>query len=99
MNELIPIKVARIDGTEINTVNARDLHCFLENKDKYTTWIKDRIEQFGFVENKDFVTFSENSEKIGKGRPRKEYVGAISEGTRNGRAQRQGQGSTPLLHR
>ena len=74
MNELIPIKVARIDGTEINTVNARDLHCFLENKDKYTTWIKDRIEQFGFVENKDFVTFSENSEK---GRPRKEYIVSI----------------------
>ena len=58
----------------INAVNARDLHCFLENKDKYTTWIKDRIEQFGFVENKDFVTFSENSEK---GRPRKEYVVSI----------------------
>lgn len=74
MNELIPIKVARIDGTEINAVNARDLHCFLENKDKYTTWIKDRIEQFGFVENKDFVTFSENSEK---GRPRKEYIVSI----------------------
>lgn len=74
MKELIPITTADIGGTAINAVNARELHDFLENKDRYTTWIKDRIEQFGFVENQDFVTFSENSEK---GRPRKEYFVSI----------------------
>ena len=74
MKELIPITTADIGGTTINAVNARELHEFLENKDRYTTWIKDRIEQFGFVENQDFVTFSENSEK---GRPRKEYFVSI----------------------
>ena len=75
MNELIQINAATIGGEEVNAVNARNLHVFLENKDKFATWIKDRIEQFGFIENQDFMTFSENSEK---GRPRKEYVVTIS---------------------
>lgn len=52
-------------------VNARELHGFLQNKDHFATWIKDRISQYGFVENQDFMTFSENSEK---GRPSKEYA-------------------------
>ncbi|MDD3295235.1 MAG: phage antirepressor KilAC domain-containing protein [Geobacteraceae bacterium] len=68
--ELFPIGQHTIGGKVVRTVNARLLHEFLENKDKFATWIKDRIEQFNFSENQDFVTFSENSEK---GRPRIEY--------------------------
>ena len=75
MNQLIPLTQAKIDGEETNAVNARDLHAFLGNRDRFTSWIKDRIDQFGFVENQDFSTFSENSEK---GRPRKEYLISIS---------------------
>lgn len=52
-------------------VNARELHAFLQNKDHFATWIKDRITQYDFQENQDFVIFSENSEK---GRPRLEYA-------------------------
>lgn len=74
MTELIPIKSATIGGEEINAVNARELHRFLENKDDFSHWMKDRIEQFGFVENQDFSTFRENSQK---GRPRKEYLVSI----------------------
>lgn len=75
MNQLIPLTHAKIDGEETNAVNARDLHTFLGNRDRFTCWIKDRIDQFGFVENQDFSTFSENSEK---GRPRKEYLISIN---------------------
>ncbi len=75
MNELIPINAATIGGEEVNAVNARNLHAFLENKDAFAHWIKDCISQFGFVENQDFSTFWENSQK---GRPRKEYVVTIS---------------------
>lgn len=57
--------------TLIQAVNARELHAFLQNKDHFATWIKDRIAQYDFQENQDFVTFSENSEK---GRPRLEYA-------------------------
>ena len=71
MQELIALNTIEFDGSEQQTVNARELHEFLENGDKFATWIVDRINQFGFLENQDFVTFSENSEK---GRPRKEYL-------------------------
>ena len=75
MNELIPINAATIGGEEVNAVNARELHAFLENGELFTTWIKNRIEQFGFIEGQDFSTFLENTKK---GRPRKEYVVSIS---------------------
>ena len=71
MQELIALNTVEFDGSEQQTVNARELHEFLENGDKFATWIVDRVNQFGFLENQDFVTFSENSEK---GRPRKEYA-------------------------
>ncbi|WP_074168067.1 antA/AntB antirepressor family protein [Candidatus Arsenophonus triatominarum] len=37
----------------MQTVNARDLHAFLEIGKDFTTWIKDRIKQYGFAENID----------------------------------------------
>lgn len=55
----------------IQTVNARDLHSFLEVGKKFADWIKDRIEQYGFIEETDYVTFSQNGEK---GRPTVEYA-------------------------
>ncbi len=38
-------------------INARELHKKLQNKRKFTDWIKQRIEQYKFVKNEDFVTF------------------------------------------
>lgn len=67
MNELI--KIESKEGRR--TVNARELHKFLENKDHFATWVKDRIIQFGFTDNQDFVTYSGNPEK---GRPSVEYA-------------------------
>ncbi len=55
----------------IQTVNARDLHSFLEVGKDFSSWIKGRIEQYGFVEETDFVTFPQNG---GKGRPTVEYA-------------------------
>lgn len=73
MEELIPLNKSVISGEERQTVNARELHGFLENGDKFTTWIKERIDQFGFIENQDFVSFSANTEKPQGGRPSTEY--------------------------
>ena len=36
-------------------INARELHKELENKRKFADWIKQRIEQYGFVENEEFI--------------------------------------------
>lgn len=38
-------------------VSARELHSALENKRKFSDWIKQRIEHFKFLENQDFFRF------------------------------------------
>lgn len=57
MNMPIPIDVAQahIADEEITAVNARDLHKFLGVGRRFQTWIKDRIESYGFVEGIDFI--------------------------------------------
>lgn len=54
MNELITLTPAFVNGAEIQTVDARELHAFLEVKSEFRNWIKNRINDFGFVENQDF---------------------------------------------
>lgn len=39
-------------------INARELHKVLENKRQFANWIKQRIEQYGFIENKEFIRFN-----------------------------------------
>lgn len=72
-------------------VNARELHTFLQNKDHFATWIKDRILQYGFVVNQDFMTFSENSEK---GRPSIEYAISLDMAKELAMVERNEQGKT-----
>jgi len=52
MNELM--KIEQVEGIE--TVNARELYEFLESKQDFSTWIKNRIEKYGFKKDIDFVT-------------------------------------------
>ena len=73
MNELIPLHQVEMAGEAVETVNARELHAFLEVGKDFTTWVKKRIEEYGFVENVDFVIFPHLGEKSERGRPRKEY--------------------------
>ena len=73
MNELIKLQPQTINGNAVETVNARELHAFLQNRDHFATWIRDRIAQYDFVENQDYVRFTENSVKPQGGRPTKEY--------------------------
>ena len=49
---LIPIN----DNNGKKAVSARDLHAFLESKQDFSTWIKNRIEKYDLVENVDYVT-------------------------------------------
>ncbi len=50
------IKVYQNDRQE-QLVDARELHTALNNKRQFSDWIKQRIEQYGFIENIDFTTF------------------------------------------
>ena len=54
MNYLIQITKNTINGSEINSVNAREIHEYLKVKTKFADWIKRAIEKYDFVENKDF---------------------------------------------
>jgi len=66
----------RIDrtGDGRNVVSARELHTFLENGKQFADWIKNRIRQYGFVENEDFALASPNGEASHGGHNRVEYA-------------------------
>lgn len=71
---LIAISNSPINGGVTQTVNARELHAFLGSKRQFADWINERIQKYGFVENQDFVIFSQNCEKPKGGRPAKEFA-------------------------
>lgn len=51
----ITITSATFEGATIPAVSARDLHAFLGVKRDFTSWIKGRIKQYGFVEGVDYL--------------------------------------------
>lgn len=53
--------------------NARELHSFLQSKQDFSTWIKNRIKKYGFVESKDFSTILWKTPDDNIGRPQIEY--------------------------
>lgn len=75
MQNLINIETKNINGELIQTVNARDLHAFLEVGKDFTTWIKDRINQYGFVENQDYIIVENlSSPKSGSAKSRQRLM-------------------------
>lgn len=57
--ELIKIQESKINGVDVNSVNSRDIHNYLEINTTYSNWIKRAIDKYGFIENEDF-TISKN---------------------------------------
>ncbi|WP_273721273.1 MULTISPECIES: antA/AntB antirepressor family protein [unclassified Bartonella] len=59
-----PIAIAKntINEEIVQTVNARDLHAFLESKQDFSTWIKKRIMTYAFLQGKDFIRFHKKME-------------------------------------
>lgn len=68
---LIKIEQATIGGESQQGVNARDLHAFLSVKSRFNDWISNRIRDFGFVENQDYLTLTK---KLVNGGIAKEYL-------------------------
>jgi anti-repressor protein len=56
MHDLMTIATSTIAGASVPTVNARDLHANLEVKRDFSTWIKGRIEHYGFEAGRDYIT-------------------------------------------
>lgn len=74
MKDLVAITQTNINGADVNSVNARDLHEKLESKRDFPTWIKSRIERLKLAENRDFVVFHKKGENPEGGRPQQEYI-------------------------
>ncbi|MBP7953551.1 MAG: phage antirepressor KilAC domain-containing protein [Nitrosomonas sp.] len=55
MNQLIKLSNTTIDADTVQTINARELHAFLEVGKDFSSWMKDRIEQYDFENNKDYL--------------------------------------------
>jgi len=60
MTELFTLVNRPVAGQAQQTVNARELHVFLEVQTRFNDWIKNRVDEYGFIENQDFITFTEN---------------------------------------
>jgi anti-repressor protein len=56
-NNLVPVTKTQLNGKLQQTVSAKQLHHFLGVGRDFSTWIKGRIEQYGFIENDDYVFF------------------------------------------
>lgn len=67
--QLISIHKEQTIGAEINSADARELHAFLNSEQEFANWIKNRITQYGFTENQDYIIKTTYTGR----RPRKEY--------------------------
>ena len=63
MDSLIQITKSIINNTEFNSVNAREIHKYLEVKTKFADWIKRAIEKYDFIENIDYSILSNGNSK------------------------------------
>lgn len=62
MKDLMKIDKRQIGEEKVNAVNARDLWSFLESKQDFSTWIKNRIYKYEFVESIDYIRFHKKME-------------------------------------
>lgn len=73
MNEIISIRKDIVNGQVMQTVNARELHAFLEVGKVFAAWIQERIAQYGFEEALDYVVVSGTGNNPQGGRPTRDY--------------------------
>jgi phage anti-repressor protein len=79
---LIPVFTTEIGGVPTQAVDARELHGFLGIGKKFSDWIKDRINEYGFAEGMDYVLISQNGGiKTGRGGDRRSIDYHLSLGT------------------
>lgn len=87
-NQFPVISQRSIAGQMVKTVDGREVHRFLNAKKDYSTWMKDRIKKYGFVENVDYVVFTDFGGNSDGGRPPIEYYLTIGMGKELGMVDR-----------
>lgn len=66
------VEIIEHDGKQ--AVNARELHQKLGVGKDFSSWIKNRIEKYGFVKNQDYSSFTQIGERAKGATVRKEYA-------------------------
>jgi anti-repressor protein len=69
--QLITLHTRSINEQTLDTVNARELHTFLELGRDFSNWIKARIAQYGFEEGEDFILIRQNGRTKNQGGDRR----------------------------
>ncbi len=87
-SNLIPVFNGLIQNNQVQLCNARSLHTFLEVKNRFNDWISDRIADYGFQQNEDYIIVTERT----NGRPRKEYHITLDMGKELGMVERNERG-------
>ena len=87
-SNLIPVFNGLIQNNQVQLCNARSLHAFLEVKNRFNDWISDRIADYGFQQNEDYIIVTERT----NGRPRKEYHITLDMGKELGMVERNERG-------
>lgn len=65
MDSLIQITKKTINGSEINSVNARETYEYLGlAKGQFSRWIKSAIDKYDFVQNEDYITIDTDVEGV-----------------------------------
>jgi phage anti-repressor protein len=60
LKSLIPISQSQIGTDTVQAVDARTLHQWLEVKSRFNDWIRNRISEYEFVENQDYISLTKN---------------------------------------
>ena len=87
-SNLIPVFKGLIQNQPVQLCNARELHAFLEIQTRYNDWIKNRISEYGFIQDEDYLVITERT----NGRPRKEYHITLDTGKELGMVERNERG-------
>ncbi len=87
-SNLIPVFNGTISNQSVQLCNARELHTFLDIGKDYSTWIKNRINEYGFIQDEDYFVITERT----NGRPRKEYHITLDMGKELGMVERNERG-------
>lgn len=87
-SNLIPVFNGLIQNQPVQLCNARELHSFLEIQTRYNDWVKNRINEYGFTQDEDYLVITERT----NGRPRKEYHITLDMGKELGMVERNERG-------
>ncbi|WP_077500480.1 antA/AntB antirepressor family protein [Rodentibacter rarus] len=95
-SNLVAVFNGQIANQPIQLVNARELHQFLESKQDFSNWITNRIEDYGFIENEDYIILQVKTG--GRGRARTEYHITLDMGKELGMVERNEKGRQIRRH-